>query len=147
MNLSTFMATFFRSSAYASICWMDASTIAWNVPWISPATKDGKSMALSVARATSPTLELGPLGGPPDPGAVLPAGDVVGAAGAGGADVPVPVPELPSVAWPPPVCAIRPRRSSMPASAAAGADAAFCARTLVTVVSESASVFLVSSSR
>src|SRR5262245_28161661 len=52
---------------------MEESTIAWNVPWISEATKEGKSIALSVARVTSPTRP------------VAVGGDADGAAGAPGA--------------------------------------------------------------
>jgi hypothetical protein len=104
-----------------------------------------------VARATSPTLELGPPCEPPAPGeplpapgAALPGAGVAGAAGVFGAAAPLP--ELPSPAWPPD-CDMRLRRSSTPASAVADGAAALCARTLVTVVSESASVRLVPSSR
>src|SRR3954453_9669822 len=86
MNVSTVPATFFNSSAYASICWMEASTIALNVPWMSDATNDGKSMALSVARATSPTRPVADES--PDAGAAAvlpPAGAGAGAVVPGGA--------------------------------------------------------------
>ena len=44
-NWSTVCATALSSSAYASICWIEASTIAWNTFWISPPTNFGKSTA------------------------------------------------------------------------------------------------------
>src|SRR6478672_8492920 len=82
MKRSTVPATFFSSSAYASICWIEASTIAWKVPWISEATKIGKSIAFSVARATSPTRPTGPL--PAAAGAGAGAGETPGDPGVEG---------------------------------------------------------------
>ena len=55
MNWSTVLATFAISSPYASICLIDASTIALNVPLIRSATNVGNSIAFSVARVTRAT--------------------------------------------------------------------------------------------
>src|SRR5262245_60578685 len=54
--------------------------MAWKVPWMSEATNEGKSMALSVARVTSPTRPVGVAAGAPPPAG---AGDAGGAPGAG----------------------------------------------------------------
>src|SRR5260370_6707720 len=55
MNWSTVLATLERSAPKASICLIEASTIAMNVPLIRSATKVGNAIALrvcSVIRAT-----------------------------------------------------------------------------------------------
>src|SRR6476620_7921593 len=52
MNWSTVFATLAISSAYASICLIEASMIALYVPLIRSATKVGNSIAFSVARVT-----------------------------------------------------------------------------------------------
>src|SRR5947207_4271095 len=89
MKRSTVEATFFSSSAYACICCTDESTMAWNVPWMSEPTNEGKSMALSVARVTSPTRPVAvappPAGAGAAPGDAPGDGTAAGCCGAGDA--------------------------------------------------------------
>ena len=48
-NCSTLFAVAAISSPYAFICWMEASTMAWNTPWMRPETKLGKSTLSTMA--------------------------------------------------------------------------------------------------
>src|SRR3982751_5353640 len=62
MYSSTLFDTFLTSSANASICWIEASTIAWNTPLIRLATNPGKSTVAIAAPRLSTVYGFG--GGP-----------------------------------------------------------------------------------
>src|SRR4051812_15355344 len=59
MYSSTLLDTFLTSSANASICWIEASTIAWNTPLIRLATNPGKSTVAIAAPRLSTVYGFG----------------------------------------------------------------------------------------